>query len=131
MRWRLKKLHLSFFAQNSRKEKEIGINRSIQGIKDEDKWFRYFTKKQALVMILVLLADYKLIMAAAPHGMVIAAIIVSILMTLVAGGMVMIELPVDVMFLTGGGITLDQWLFRVILRKSRKVIYTKHTQEGS
>lgn len=108
-----------------------GVFRVPREFKDEDKWFRYFTKKQALVLILVLLADYKLIMASAPHGMVIAAVIVSILITLVAVGMVMIELPVDVMFLTGGGITLDQWLFRVILRKSRRVLYTKHTQEGS
>ncbi len=108
-----------------------GVFRVSREFKDEDKWFRYFTKKQALVLILVLLADYKLIMAAAPHGMVIAAVIVSILITLVAGGMVMIELPVDVMFLTGGGITLDQWLFRVMLRKCCRVLYTKHTQEGS
>lgn len=108
-----------------------GVFRVPREFKDEDKWFRYFTKKQALVLILVLLADYRLIMAAAPYGMTIAAIIISILITLAAGGMVMIELPADVMFLTGGGITLDQWIFRVVLRKCRQVIYTKHTQEGS
>lgn len=108
-----------------------GVFRVPREFKDEDKWFRYFTKKQAVVLILVLLTDYRLIMAAAPHGMVIAAVIVSVLMTLAAGSMVMIELPADVMFLTGGGITLDQWLFRVILRKCRRVLYTKHTQEES
>ena len=46
-----------------------GVFRVPREFKDEDKWFRYFTKKQALVLILVLLADYKLIMAAAPHGL--------------------------------------------------------------
>lgn len=108
-----------------------GVFRVPREFKDEDKWFRYFTKKQALVLILVLLADYRLIMAAAPRGMLIAAVTISVLITLAAGGMVMIELPVDVLFLTGGGITLDQWIFRVILRKCRRVIYTKHAQEGS
>lgn len=108
----------------------IGVFRVPREFKDEDKWFRYFTKKQALVLVLTALADYRLIMFAARYDMVIPAIIVSILLTLIMGGMVMIQLPVDVMFLTGGGITLDEWLFRVALRKYRKVIYTKHTQEG-
>lgn len=108
----------------------IGVFRVPREFKDEDKWFRYFTKKQALVLVLTALADYRLIMFATRYDMVIPAIIVSILLTLIMGGMVMIQLPVDVMFLTGGGITLDEWLFRVALRKCRKVIYTKHTQEG-
>lgn len=97
--------------------------------KDEDKWFRYFNKKQALVLVLTLLADYRLLVKASEHGLVLPALIAVILLTLVVAGVVMVQLPVDVMFLTGGGITLDQWLFRVILRKCRRVIYTKYSSE--
>ena len=82
-------------------------------------------------MVLTGLLDYRLIMAGASHGITIPAIVTAALLTLVIGGMVLIHLPVDVMFLTGGGITLDQWIFRVILRKSKKVIYTKNVEEGN
>ena len=85
-----------------------GVFRVPREFKDEDKWFRYFNKKQALVLVLTLLADYRLLVKASEDGLV---------------------LPADVMFLTGGGITLDQWLFRVILRKCRRVIYTKYSSE--
>lgn len=109
----------------------IGVFRIPREFKDEDKWFRYFNKKQATVLVLTGLLDYRLIMVGASHGITIPAIVAAALLTLVIGGMVLIHLPVDVMFLTGGGITLDQWIFRVILRKSKKVIYTKNVEEGN
>jgi hypothetical protein len=106
-----------------------GVFRVPREFKDEDKWFRYFNKKQAVVLVLTLLADYRMLVAASEHGLVLPALVAAVLLTLVAAGIVMVQLPVDVMFLTGGGITLDQWLFRIILRKSRRVIYTKHSCE--
>ena len=80
-------------------------------------------------MVLTGLADYRMVMAGSSYGLTLPAIVAAVLLTLVTGGLVMVHLPVDVMFLTGGGITLDQWIFRVLLRKSRKVIYTKNVQE--
>lgn len=106
-----------------------GVFRVPREFKDEDKWFRYFNKKQALVLVLTLLADYRMLVAASEHGLVLPALVVAVLLTLVIAGVVMVQLPVDVMFLTGGGITLDQWLFRVILRKCKRVIYTKYSCE--
>ena len=108
-----------------------GVFRVPREFKDEDKWFRYFNKKQAVVLVLTLLADYRMLVAASEHGLVLPALVAAVLLTLVAAGIVMVQLPVDVMFLTGGGITLDQWLFRIILRKSRRVIYTKQSCEKS
>lgn len=106
-----------------------GVFRVPREFKDEDKWFRYFNKKQALVLVLTLLVDYRLLVKASGCGLMLPALIMAILLTLVVAGVVMVQLPVDVMFLTGGGITLDQWLFRVILRKCRRVIYTKYSCE--
>lgn len=70
-----------------------------------------------------------MIMAGVSHGFTLPAIVAAVLLTLTAGVLVMVHLSVDVMFLTGGGITLDQWIFRVFMRKRRKVIYTKNMQE--
>lgn len=108
---------------------QTGVFRVPREFKDEDKWFRYFSKKQAAVLVITGLVDYRLIAAASKHGLTMPAVVAAILLLLVAGGLVLIHLPVDVMFLTGGGITLDQWIFRVILRKSKKVIYTKNAFE--
>ncbi len=106
-----------------------GVFRVPREFKDEDKWFRYFNKKQAVVLVLTLLADYRLLVKASGCGLMLPALVAVILLTLAVAGIVMVQLPVDVMFLTGGGITLDQWLFRVILRKCRRVIYTKYSSE--
>lgn len=102
-----------------------GVFRVPREIRDEDKWFRYFTKKQAAVIVLSLLIDYKMITVAAARGLTLPAIIAAIIFTLIVAGAVMVRLPVDVMFLTGGGITLSEWLFRVFMRMRGRAIYTK------
>lgn len=106
-----------------------GVFRVPRGFKDEDRWFRYFNKKQAVVLVLTGLADYRLIMAASGKGLALPAVIAALLLTLAAGGLVMVRLPVDAMYLTGGGITLDQWVFRTVLRKCCRKIYTKNIHE--
>lgn len=108
-----------------------GVFRVPREFKDEDRWFRYFNKKQAAVLVLAGLADYRIIMTASAKGLTLPAIIMAILFTLIAGGMVMVRLPADTMYLTGGGITLDQWIFRILLRKCHRVIYTKNAYERS
>lgn len=108
-----------------------GVFRVPREFKDEDRWFRYFNKKQAAVLVLTGLADYRIIMAASGKGLTLPAVIAALLLTLVAGGLVMVRLPVDAMYLMGGGITLDQWVFRTALRKCCKKIYTKNAYERS
>lgn len=106
-----------------------GVFRVPREFKDEDRWFRYFNKKQAVVLVLTGLADYRIIMAASEKGLTLPSIIVALILTVVAGGMVMVRLPVDAMYLTGGGITLDQWVFRTVLRKCCKKIYAKNMNQ--
>lgn len=108
-----------------------GVFKIPREFRDEDKWFRYFNKKQAIVLVLMLILDYRIIMAASTKNLVIPAILFSLVITITTVGVVMIQLPVEVMFLTGGGITLDQWILRVILRKTKRFVYTKNTWEGS
>lgn len=120
---------LVFFAYEERKVASTGVFRVPREIRDEDKWFRYFTKKQAAILIASLFLDYRIVTAAAAKGLTLPAIIVSIIFTLIIAGMVMVRLPVDVMFLTGGGITLDEWFLRVFLRLHGRAIYTKLRNE--
>ena len=84
--------------------------------KSEDKWFRYFNRKQAAVLVLCGILDYKIIMFANLKGMLVPAIIV--------------RLPVDVLFLNGGGITIDQLLFRMLYRRLHRELYTKNEDGG-
>lgn len=94
--------------------------------KSEDKWFRYFDRKQALVLVICGIMDYRAVMAAAAKGMLVPALILMLFLTLAAMGIVMIRLPVDALFLSGGGLTIDTLIFRVLYRKLHREIYTKN-----
>lgn len=97
--------------------------------KSEDKWFRYFNRKQAVVLVICGVIDYRVVMSAATKGLLIPVLILMICLTLMALGCVMIRLPVDAMFLSGGGLTVDELFFRLIYRKKHREIYTKNYDE--
>lgn len=100
---------------------------SIPGeFKSEDKWFRYFNRKQAVVLVICGILDYRVIMAANVKGLLIPAIILMLVFTMTVMGIVMVRLPVDALFLNGGGITIDQILFRLFYRRIHRELYTKN-----
>lgn len=105
---------------------KFGVFKIPREYKDEDKWFRYFNKKQAVILVLTLLADYRFLLWANTYGHLMPAVIAAILFTLIIAAVIMIELPTEAMFLTGGGITLEQCLVRLIIRKRNRVIYVKN-----
>ena len=104
----------------------IGVFKVPSEFKNEDKWFKYFNRKQIVVLIITLFIDYRLISFSNSSGLLIPAIIVAIFFTMVIMGCVMVNLPVDSFFLTGGGVTLDELAYRIIYRKTHKVIGTKN-----
>ena len=110
---------------------KLGVFQIPGEIKSEDRWLRYFSRKQAIVLVLCGIADYRVIMWASTKGLLIPAIIVMLIVTLVVMGSVMIRLPVDVMFLNGGGVTIDELLFRIIYRKLHREIGVKNYDEKS
>lgn len=100
---------------------------SIPGeFKSEDKWFRYFNRKQAVVLVICGILDYRVIMSANVNGLLIPAIILMLVLTMTAMGIVMVRLPVDALFLSGGGVTIDQLLFRLLYRRIHRELYTKN-----
>lgn len=104
---------------------KVGIFPIPNEFRSEDRWFRYFNRKQAVVLVLVLLTDYKVVMAASHGGMLVPAIIGMLFFSLLAMGVVMVSLPVDALFLGGGGLTLDQLLYRLLYRKYSRALYVK------
>lgn len=94
-------------------------------LKSEDKWFRYFNRKQAATLVICGIMDYRVILAANEKGMVIPAVIVMLAVTMAAMGIVMVRLPVEALFLSGGGLTVDQLLFRLLYRACHRELYAK------
>jgi len=107
----------------------LGVFQIPGEFKSEDKWFRYFNRKQAIVLVICGIIDYRVVMSASGKGMLVPALIAMILFTLIIMGSVMIRLPVDVMFLTGGGLTMDEMLVRLLHRRINRCIYTKNYDE--
>lgn len=94
-------------------------------LKSEDKWFRYFNRKQAATLVICGIIDYRVILWANTKDLLLPMIIVMLIITMTAMGIVMIHLPVDAFFLSGGGLTVDQLIFRLIYRVRHKELYTK------
>ena len=107
----------------------LGVFQIPGEFKSEDKWFRYFNRKQAIVLVICGIIDYRVVMSASSKGLLVPALIAMILFTLIIMGSVMIRPPVDVMFLTGGGLTMDEMLVRLLYRRINRCIYTKNYDE--
>lgn len=104
----------------------LGVFQIPGEFKSEDKWFRYFNRKQAIVLVICAIVDYRVVVGASSKGFLVPALIAMILFTLITMGAVMIRLPVDALFLTGGGLTMDEMLFRLLYRRLNRSIYTKN-----
>lgn len=107
-----------------------GVYQIPREFKDEDKWFKYFTKKQALVVLFCGVVDYQMINLFATKNLLIAGILLSCFLTIILVGGVMVVLPLDNFFLTGGGLTIMEWLFRYLYRRKSRCLYTKNMDDG-
>lgn len=109
---------------------DLGSYQIPKPFKDEDKWFKYFTKKQ-LIVVGAALGVSVLIMSffAGIHlfgvGLAIAEVI--LILSITAS---FIRIPND-KYLIGGGYHIAQILFRMIVKKlpMNKVLYVKNYEE--
>ena len=95
-------------------------------LQSEDKWFRYFNRKQAATLVICGIIDYRVILWANTKGLILTAIRIMLILTLLAMGIVMIHRPVDVLVLSGGGLTVDQLIFRNLYRVRHRELYAKY-----
>lgn len=94
--------------------------------KDEDKWFRFFSKKNLIVIIIcegVIGILFKLIQVM-NISVGIPFIIVGEGITVILTALTMIPIG-ETMYLKGGGQTISTVLAKRIYRRARQVIYVK------
>jgi len=110
---------------------QIGRYRIPDELKDEDLWFRFFTKRQLAIFIAVLLADWGILKVSRLMHLTVVGILVSIGLLVTTGILVFIKMPTN-RYLHGGGIGLDRLLARILIKKcipGSKVIYTQMESE--
>lgn len=94
--------------------------------KDEEKWFKFFSKKNLIVLVCcegVVGLGFKLLQSVGLH-IEIPYLVVGELITAIITALTMIPQP-ETMYLTGGGQTLADILLKKIYRKTHKILYVK------
>ena len=110
---------------------ELGTYSIPKEYKDEDKWFRFFTKKQLLHVgvgcgIGLMLFAFMTSIGISALGIALAEICI-IISAIVA----FIKMPTE-KYLVGGGYNLSTIIYRLILKRlpRNKVIYIKNYNSG-
>lgn len=111
---------------------ELGSYQIPKEFKDEDKWFKYFTKKQLIVVgsavgASVLIMSFFMGIGMFPVGMCISEVL--LLLSVTAS---FIRIPTD-KYLIGGGYHIAVIVWRLICRKlpKNRVLYVKNYEEDA
>ncbi len=110
---------------------QIGQYRVPDELKDEDLWFRFFTKRQLAIFIAVFLIDWGILKITGLMHLNVVGVLVSIGLLVITGILVFFKMPAN-RYLLGGGIGLDKLLARILIKKcisGNKVIYTQMEKE--
>lgn len=91
---------------------------------DEDKWFKYFTKKMLAFILPGVVLTFLLFKLLSPYGQGIAGVVIGLTITAVLGAISAIPMP-ESEYIKGGGLTLDILIARRYIRLKEAVIYAK------
>lgn len=91
---------------------------------DEDRWFKIFTKKQAIMIAAAAGVMVMLEKIFDKFGLAFVGIILGAILIIVTAVIVMFRIP-EMNYLRGGGQTLDIILFKRLVRKRNRYIYVK------
>lgn len=109
----------------------IGRYKIPRPFRDEDIWFRFFTKKQLLVIGAAALISLQLVIWAFKRSNILLffALVLGIILIAVVSIIVKFDMPTD-KYLWGGGTSLEKLLLRIIRKKlkSNRVLYVKFYQ---
>lgn len=114
--------------------KKLGHYDIPRAYEDEDKWFKFFTKVQLLIIGAGVLICIGLVMLFSMVGLTMIGVVMSVVVMMGAVVLAFVKVPMD-RYLLGGGNTIRQTLGRVIRKRLSKnrVIYVKgydRTMEG-
>ena len=108
----------------------LGSYRIMKPLKDEDRWFKFFTKKQLMFVVVGLMLSFVTFTIFNGIGLRIVGIfLVEIIMT-ISMLLAFLKLPFE-KYLIGGGRYAHEILFRLIAKNmpSNKVIFTKNYED--
>ena len=110
---------------------ELGSYQIPKEFKDEDKWFRFFTKKQLIVVGAALAACVVIVSFFYGIGMLKVGLAIAEIIMVLAVAVVFIRIPTD-RYLIGGGYHIAQIVGRLIIKRlpGHKIIYVKNYEEG-
>lgn len=91
---------------------------------DEDKYFKFFTKKDLAVIIITGAFTFLLFKIAGHFGRPLVGLIIGIIIMILSIGCSMIKKPSSE-YLTGGGQVIMILILRRLIRRKKKVIYIK------
>lgn len=109
----------------------LGSYKVPKKLKDEDKWFKFFTKTQLLVMLIALMLGIVGLVAFVSIGMVVLGILFLLLPIIVAAICVFFKIPED-KYLIGGGEYIGTILL-LLLRKQlpgQKVLFLSNYDDN-
>ena len=111
----------------------LGVYRIPREFKDEDKWFRFFTKTQLLIMGIGVAICALFFLIFGSFGLYRIAIVFSVFVLMVCGILAFFNIP-DSRYLYGCGYPVYVILMRLIRKyfMQKKQIYIKrYVKEGS
>lgn len=103
-----------------------GTYRVPREFKDEDRWFRFFTKTQLLIMGVAVGICAILFLIFSVFGLFVPALILSVVVLALAGLLAFLPMP-DNKYMYGGGYPVYVIAMRLINKKflAKKQLYTK------
>lgn len=108
---------------------QLGQYKTPGELKDEDKWFKFFTKKQLVIAIVVLIIDWNIAVIFNKIHLIVIGITLDILITIIMAIITLFPMPQS-KYIFGGGMPLYRLVLRIILRKTfNRKIYTTMSDE--
>ena len=108
----------------------LGVYKVPDPLKDEDKWFKFFTKKQLLYIVSSIAVGALLFVFFKKIGLEIIGIVLGLMVIIVVALFAMISMPPE-RYLSGGGYSLEQLTMRLLHKRLKgHHIYVKNYWAG-
>lgn len=103
----------------------IGKYKVPRELQDEDRWLKFFTKRQLAILIVALLIDFGVITVFYRLHLVVVGVVLAILIFVFALAIIYLKMPRS-RHTHGGGLGFDTIVTRIIKRKRSKnrVVFT-------
>lgn len=111
----------------------FGTFKTFGQMKDEDKYLRFFTKRNIIWSFIGIVIDCGILQIAKATGTVTFGIVLSAVVFVFFAGISFVKMPVS-RYMSGGGLFLTTILMKLLMRRfgSNRALYTKyHREEGS